>query len=252
MKRIALVVISGIALIVLSLTMQGAAWGGGKSTTAAVVTFDNSAQAVQLTIPASACTSVPNCQWKFYLTEPSHSLVVGSIDGSEGTLAIPYPANYCGSMEAEAYVGQSSSPAVQATVNQCCSPTSSTTMPPTWTSTDLDVDHPSCFTSAYGGSHDHHHDHHTSTSLPPGNAADSAPTPPSAAAASPPTVGSVGANSVTPTVNATATGPATVPTTTGPTSLPFTGVDVKALFFAGLALVALGLSMLVRRRAGVR
>lgn len=249
MKRIALVVISGIALIVLSLTLQGAAWGGGTGPGTPVVTFDNAAQAVQLTIPTSACTSGPNCQWKFYLTEPSHSLVVGSIDGSSGTLTIPYPTSYCGSMEAEAYVGLASSPAVEQTVNECCSPTSSTTMPPSWTSTTTTstsmpplapIPAPTATTTT------------TSTSLPPRNGGGTSTSPPSAAAASPPTVGSVAASSVTPTANASAALPATVAATAGPTSLPFTGLDIKALFFAGLALVALGLSMLVRRRAGTR
>jgi hypothetical protein len=251
MKRIALVVISGIALIILSLTLQGAAWGGGTGPSTPAVTFDNSAQAVQLTIPPSACTSGPNCQWKFYLTEPTHSLVVGSIDGSSGTLTIPYPASYCGSMEAEAYVGQSSSPAVQDTMNACCWPTSSTTMPSTWTSTSttsttmpalVPTPTPAPTTTTTT----------TSTSLPNGNGADSSASPPSAAAASPPAAGSVAANSVTPPANASAAVPATVPATAGPTSLPFTGLDIKALFFAGLALVALGLTMLVRRRSGAR
>jgi hypothetical protein len=44
---------------------------------------------------------------------------------------------------------------------------------------------------------------------------------------------------------ATATTPATPAT-----SLPFTGVDVKPFLFSGLTMIALGLSLLARRRIG--
>jgi hypothetical protein len=248
MKRIALVVITGIVLMVLSVAMQGAAWGGGTSPGTPVITFDNAAQAAQLTIPASSCNpSGPNCQWKFYLTEPSHSLVVGNIDGSSGTLIIPYPAHYCGTMEAEAYVGQASSPAVQETVSGCCWPSPSTTLPtptptsqPTPTPTSLPTPTPTPAPTS------------TSTTLAVANGPTGATLPPSAAAASSPPAGSVAATSVTPTGEVSTAVPTAVPATKGPTSLPFTGVDIKALFFTGLSLVALGLSMLVRRRARVR
>jgi hypothetical protein len=246
------VVISGIVLMVLSVAMQSAAWGGGTGPGTPVITFDNAAQVVELTIPASSCSpSGPNCQWKFFLTEPSHSLVVGSIDGSSGTLSIPYPANYCGTMEAEAYLGLASSPAVQQTMSGCCWPSPSTTMAtlapanqptPTWTT--MPTPAPTAAPTSAPTST-------TSTTLAAGNGPVGVTPPPSAAAASSSPGGSVAASSTTPTEQASSTVPAAVTAAKGPTSLPFTGIDIKALFFVGLALVALGLTMLVRRRARV-
>jgi hypothetical protein len=69
---------------------------------------------------------------------------------------------------------------------------------------------------------------------------------------------SAGAQSGEPTVVAATnqpvtTSPAPVPAataTTPATSLPFTGVDVKPFLFSGLTLIALGLSLLARRRIG--
>jgi hypothetical protein len=210
-RRIIVTASSFIALIGLGWTMEGAAWGATSSSSSATIIFDDAAQQAELIIPTPPCpVSQPNCEWKFFLNEPKLSVDVGTVYGTSGTLTIAYPKDFCGVIQADAYVGPPwvAKRGFQHTIEDCNTPP--TTAPPATTPTTAP---PST----------------TPTTAPPVVAATS--TPPAAPPAAAPTIVPVSA------------APAELPST-GPAALPFTGVNVKPLLYVGLALVMLGLYLL--------
>ncbi len=129
---------SVIALIALSVTLGGAAWSAADSSSTAVITFDDAAQQAQLIIPTPACpASQPDCQWKFFLNEPKLSVDVATVYGTSGTLTIDYPKDFCGVIQADAYVGPPwvAKRGFQHTIEDCTPPTTTTTAPPATTTT---------------------------------------------------------------------------------------------------------------------
>jgi hypothetical protein len=220
-KRIVVVISSVIALIALSVTLGGAAWSAADTSSTAVITFDDAAHQATLTIPTPACpVSQPDCRWKFFMNEPKLNVDVATVYGTTGVLTIAYPPDFCGVIQADAYIGGppwDAQRGFQHTIEDCKTPpntTTTTTEPPTTTTTTTT----------------------TTTSPPPPPVAQGphAPPPPPAPAPPPPA-----AASPTPVAS-----PATVPATVAPKQLPFTGVDVKPLWFIGLTLVALGVGLL--------
>jgi len=208
-KRIIVALASVITLVAFSVTLGGAAWSATNAPSTAVITFDDAAHQVTLQIPSPACpASQPDCQWKFFLNEPKLSVDVATIYGTSGTLTLAYPPNFCGVIQADAYVGPPwvAKRGWQHTIEDCQPPTTTTTTtePPTTTTTAPPV-------------------------VPPpisgNNVQPPAPTPPA-----PPVA--------TPVTTSTATAPAPL------TQLPFTGKPIKPFLFAGLALVAVGLALL--------
>ncbi len=211
MKRIIVAIASVMTLITFSITLGGAAWSATDAPSTAVITFDDAAQQVTLQIPSPACpASQPTCQWKFFLNEPKLSVDVATVYGTSGTLTLAYPPNFCGVIQADAYVGPPwvAKRGFQHTIEDCEPPTTTTTTtePPTTTTTTT-----------------------TSTTLPP------VPPPISGPTVEPPTPAPV----VVP-VAAPAPAPAPAPIT----QLPFTGKNLKPFLVVGLTLVALGLALL--------
>jgi hypothetical protein len=121
-------------LLLVAVTTEYAAWGAPDSTSSAVITFDDAAQAVHLTIPTPPCPdSQPQCQWKFFLNEPKLHVDVATVYGTVGVLSIDYPANFCGVIQADAYVGPPWVPkrGYQHTIADCVAATAtSSTEPP--------------------------------------------------------------------------------------------------------------------------
>jgi hypothetical protein len=138
-KRIIVALASVMTLIAFSITLGGAAWSATNTPTSAVITFDDAAQQVTLQIPTPACPeSQPTCQWKFFLNEPKLSVDVATIYGTSGTLTLAYPSNFCGVIQADAYVGPPwvAKRGFQHTIEDCEPPattTTTTTEPPTTT-----------------------------------------------------------------------------------------------------------------------
>ena len=88
---------AAFVLFMVSVTTEYAAWGTPDSPSSAVITFDDGAQAVHLTIPTPACpASQPQCEWRFFLNEPKLHVDVATVYGTSGTLTIDYPGNFCG------------------------------------------------------------------------------------------------------------------------------------------------------------
>lgn len=217
MKRIIVALASVITLVAFSVTLGGAAWSAANAPSTAVITFDDAAQVATLQIPSPACpASQPDCQWKFVLQIPKGDITVGILFGTSGTLAIPYPKDFCGVIQADAYQGPPFVPkrGFQHTIpSENCEPptTTTTTEPPTTTTT---TEPPTTTTTT------------TQPSVPPpvsGNTQPPAPTPVAAPVAAPVAI-------------STAAPPLT--------QLPFTGRDIKPFLFGGLALVAVGLALL--------
>ncbi len=106
MKRTIVAVGSVIALVALSMAFGGAAVNAADGSSTAVIIFDDAAQQAKLIIPTPACpASQPDCQWKFFLNEPKLSVDVATIYGTSGTLTLAYPKDFCGVIQADAYVG---------------------------------------------------------------------------------------------------------------------------------------------------
>jgi hypothetical protein len=221
-KRIVVVISSVIALIALSVTLGGAAWSAADTSSTAVITFDDAAQQATLTIPTPACpASQPDCRWKFFMNEPKLNVDVATVYGTSGTLTIAYPPDFCGVIQADAYIGGppwDAKRGFQHTIEDCKPPpTTTTTEPPTTTTTAMPAPP-------------------TTTPPPPPPVAQGPHAPPPPPAPAPPP-----ATAASPTPVAS---PATIPAAAAPTQLPFTGVDVKPLWFIGLTLVALGVGLL--------
>jgi hypothetical protein len=227
MKRMAVILSSVISLVALSATVGGADWSAAATSSTATIIFDDAAQQAQLIIPTPACpTTQPDCVWKFFLNEPKLSVDVGTVFGTSGTLTIAYPKNFCGVIQADAYIG--GPPWVpkrgfQHTIEDCTPPTTTTTTPPPTTTT---TEPPTTTTTT------------TTPVVPPvvtGNASPP-PTPPAPAPAPAPPAA--------PTAALPFSSPASTPASAAPAELPFTGVNTKPLWFVGLTLVALGLCLL--------
>lgn len=230
MKRIIIALVIAVTVVAAGAAgTAGTAWGASGSPTSAVITFDDQGQQAILQIPDPPCdTTMPNCVWKFFLNEPKLSVDVAIVYGTSGTLTIPYPANFCGIIQADAYVGPTdqgpwqSKRGWQHPIN-----TSSDNCEPSTTTTTTD-------------------------------APDTTPKPPTEPSSTPPAAAPVTAPTptepqVTPVVAAAVATPTT--TTTEPakpaaavTSLPFTGVNLEPFAILGVLFVALGLGLLVRRR----
>ena len=106
MKRIIKIIGATIGLFAISVPLGGAALSAADTSSSAVIVFDDAAHQAQLIIPTPACSaSQPNCQWKFFLNEPKLSVDVGTVYGTSGTLTIDYPSDFCGVIQADAYVG---------------------------------------------------------------------------------------------------------------------------------------------------
>jgi hypothetical protein len=220
-KRTVVAVCSVIALIGFTVTMGGAAWSAASSSSTAVITFDDAAHQAVLTIPTPACPpSQPDCQWKFFLNEPKLSVDVATVFGTSGTLTIPYPKDFCGVIQADAYVGPPfvAKRGFQHTIEDCNPPpTTTTTAPPTTTTTTV----PPTTT--------------TTTTPPVISSAVTTPPPPPAPPTPPP---------ATPVPAAPVSVPATTAAPAAPAQLPFTGRNIKPFLFIGLTLVVLGIFLL--------
>ncbi len=223
----AIVVMSSIiAVIGLSLTLGDTAWSAAESSSTAVIIFDDAAQQAQLIIPTPACpASQPNCEWKFFLNEPKLSVDVSTVYGTSGTLTLAYPRDFCGVIQADAYVGPPwvAKRGFQHTIQDCTPPTTTTTAPPTTTTTappatTTTTEPPTAPTTS------------TTTPTPPVFAATNDPPP-----AAPP---------APPLAPPPAAAPESAPVSATQPQLPFTGRDMKPLLLIGLTLVAVGLSLL--------
>jgi hypothetical protein len=253
MKRIAVILSAVIALITVSVTLGGAAWSATNTPTTAVITFNDAAHNVQLTIPTPACpTSQPDCQWKFFLNEPKLNVDVATVYGTSGTLTLDYPPEFCGVIQADAYVGPPwvAKRGFQHTIDDCNPPnttttttTTTTTVPPTTTTTTTRPPTPPTTTT-------------TTTTRPPtpptttttttttlpvaGPVAGTSTPPPGPPAALPFTATPAAPVAAAPVAAAPV---AAAPVAAAPAELPFTGVNTKPLWFIGIGLVALGLAL---------
>jgi hypothetical protein len=245
MKRAFIAASSVLALTLLSVTLGGPAWSATGSPSTAVITFDDAAQQVTLTIPTPACpTSQPNCMWKFFLNEPKLSVDVAIVYGTSGTLTLAYPKNFCGVIQADAYVGPpwEAKRGFQHTIEDCSGPVTPTT-PASTTPTDQ----PGQATATS-----------TTTSTVPGPVDAASSPPPAAAAGSPPSAptSASGAGSASTSHNAPADAtsgtPASAPVHPATGLLPFTGVGFQQFLLIGLSLVTLGLALLTSTESGRR
>jgi hypothetical protein len=220
-KRPLQLLVAGFVLLLFSATSEYAAWSAPDNPFSAVITFDDAAQAVQLTIPTPACpASQPQCEWRFFLNEPKLHVDVATVYGTSGILTIDYPSNFCGVIQADAYVGPPwvAKRGYQHTIEDCAAVTTTSTEPP---SAGAASEPPTTTT--------------TTASTPP-------PTPPDAAASA--TVPAL----ATPQAPTPSTTPAGSPGGAKPTQLPFTGSDIKPFLLIGWSMVALGSCLLIQRR----
>jgi hypothetical protein len=206
-------------LLLVGVTTEYAAWGASDSPSAAVITFDDGAQTVQLTIPTPACpVSEPQCEWRFFLNEPKLHVDVATVYGTSGILSIDYPSNFCGVIQADAYVGPPwvAKRGYQHTIEDCAAVTT------------------------------------TSSTEPPAAGAASEP-PPTTTASTPPPVPPDAAATATvpalaPPTPTRSTTPVGVAGDSKPAQLPFTGTDIKPFLLTGWSMVALGSCLLIQRR----
>jgi hypothetical protein len=231
MKRT--IIAAAVTAIALGTVLTGTAWGGPTTVTSAVITFNDPAQEVTLQIPTPACpASEPQCEWKFFLNEPKLSVDVATVYGTSGTLTIPYPKDFCGVIQADAYVGPPwvAKRGWQHTISDC-TPTPPTTVLPGPPVTAPPVTAPPATT----------------------------PITPPASTPLPSKLPVVAATSATiPDGSPTTTvAPSVVPATATPAAtpaaaqLPYTGLSVRPLLITGLTLVLLGFCLLIRRRPGL-
>ncbi len=221
-RRIVGMAVTLVGLLAVSLPLGSTVVSAQDTSSSPVIVFDDAAHQAQLIIPTPACpTSDPSCQWKFFLNEPKLSVDVGTVYGTSGTLTIPYPSDFCGVIQADAYVGPPwvARRGFQHTIEDCTPPsagassTTTATEPPTL----------------------------------PAAPATSVPAPP---ASVPPTSGGpTGALPFTGSTGATASSappasPVATPASAAPSQLPFTGIDTAPLVAVGSALVMLGLYLL--------
>ena len=225
MKRI---LIATVVAMTVGAALLAASTTAGASGPGPVITFDDANNVVTLQIPDPPCpTTEPGCVWKFFLNEPKVSVDVSTIYSSQaGTLTLAYPDNFCGIIQADAYIG----PTAQGP-----------------------------WTPQRGWQHQLPDSDCTTTPTPPSGPTQPV-TPPdgpqtSPVVTTPPvTVPATQEASSAPVAATAATTPSTVPATpvvkaaAEPTSLPFTGVNLMPLVLAGVTCVALGLGLLFGRR----
>jgi hypothetical protein len=212
------IIIASVMAMTVVAAVLAASTTAGASGPGAVITF--SATGATLQIPDPPCPATePNCVWKFFLNEPKVSVDVATVYGTSGTLTIDYPLNFCGIIQADAYIGPTANGpwtpqrGWQHPVTGDCTPDTTTTTTTVTPPATVPPDGPSQGVV-------------TPTTVPA-----PAPVPETQAAAVTPTT----------TVPAMKDG-ATV------TTLPFTGVNIMPFILAGVTCVALGLGLLVGRR----
>jgi hypothetical protein len=73
-------------------------------------TFYAAGQQIQMAIPSGGCQS--DCQWELYVNEPGApgAPTVAAPVGTSGTLVVPYPPNFCGTVQADVLVKSGSGP----------------------------------------------------------------------------------------------------------------------------------------------
>ena len=250
MKRI--LIASAVAVTVVAAVAVGTAWGAPGAPSSAVITFDDSAHQVTLQIPSPACpTTQPTCQWKFFLNEPKLSVDVNTVYGTSGTLTLAYPPNFCGVIQADAYVGPPWVPkrGWQHKIEDCTSATTGTTA-----TTDLPD---SGGTTATTDEPDTPPGSTTTTTDAPERGGTNAPVTPVGTPPGTVQLPDTQAAAVAPTVSPPATGasattpsalPDTAATSARLTSLPFTGADLQPFVYLGTMFVVLGIVLMVRRR----
>jgi hypothetical protein len=245
-KRI--LIASAVAVTVVAAVAVGTAWAAPGAPSSAVITFDDNAHQVTLQIPSPACpTTQPTCQWKFFLNEPKLSVDVGTIYGTSGTLTLAYPANFCGVIQADAYVGPPWAPkrGWQHPIEDCTSATTGTTDLPasggTTATTDEPDTPPSSTTTTEAPDHGGTDAPVTPVGTPPGTV--QLPDTQAAAVAPPVSPPATGASATTPSAL-----PDTAATSARLTSLPFTGADLQPFVYLGTMFVVLGIVLMARRR----
>ncbi len=228
MKRI---LIATVMALTVGAALLAAGSTAGASGPGAVITFDDANNVVTLQIPDPPCpTTEPNCVWKFFLNEPKVSVDVSTIytlPGVGGMLSLAYPHNFCGIIQADAYIGPTASgPWTPQRGWQHQLPDSDcTTTPPTPPSGPVQPVTP-----------------------PDGPQTTPVVTTP------PVTVPATQEAASAPVAATATTTPTTVPTApvvkaaAEPTSLPFTGVNIMPFILSGVTCVALGLGLLFGRR----
>jgi hypothetical protein len=235
MKRLHTFAAAITGAIALSASIGTVAVSAAPASSTPVLAFDDAAQQVTLTIPTPACApGHEGCQWLLFVNEPGVSgrPEVGEATGTTGVLTVHYPANFCGTLQADAQTGPpwtQEHGGVHTVENGNCAPTTTTTTttsPPTTPPTVLPVNTPQA---------------------PPGPPS----SPTVAAGATTPTAAPSGTALATGTVAAASTEPTTVPPAAlgasgrTPTQLPFTGADIRPYVLVGLTLIALGTFLLI-------
>jgi hypothetical protein len=245
-KRI--LIASAVAVTVVAAVAIGTAWGAPGAPSSAVITFDDSAHQVTLQIPSPACpTAQPGCEWKFFLNEPKLSIDVATIYGTSGTLTLAYPPNFCGVIQADAYVGPPWVPkrGWQHTIGDCTSATTATTDLPDTGGTTATTDAPDTPPSSTTTTTDAPEHGGTNAPVTPiGTTSGTVQLPDTQAAAVAPAVAPAAAE-------ASATTPSALPETATSarlTSLPFTGADLQPFVYLGTMFVVLGIVLMARRR----
>jgi hypothetical protein len=223
MKRTAMLIVAGITLIALSVGIQAASSEVAGGSPPVALVYDDAAQQVALTIPTPPCApGQEGCKWVLFVNEPKvpGKPVVGSVTGTTGVLTVKYPPRFCGVLQADARTG----PPFTQVYGLLHTVEGSNCTPLTSTSTST-----------------------TTTTLGPPTATAQPPVPPNASAtAVPPVIGPAAASTGSVAEPPAASG-TSLPASAAPTGLPFTGIDVTPLLLVGLALVATGLGLLMRR-----
>lgn len=212
MRKIAGMALGVIGLVAISVPLGTTAVTALDASSSPVIVFDDAAHQVQLIIPTPACPEAqPNCQWKFFLNEPKLSVDVATVYGTSGTLTIPYPSNFCGVIQADAYVGPPwvAKRGFQHTIEDCGPTTSPTSVPPDAPTTSTTGAPPAVVGSA-------------SQPGPPSSAGQAAPAP----------------------ASSTASAPVVSSASDAPTQLPFTGPRLQPLLLLGFGLLALSMFLL--------
>lgn len=223
MKRI--IIASVMALTVVAAVLAASTTAGASGgTSGPVITFDDANNVVTLQIPSPPCpTTEPGCVWKFFLNEPKVSVDVSTIYGTQaGILTLAYPENFCGIIQADAYIG----------------PTMSGPWTPQrgWQHQLPDSDCAPTPPSA------------PVAPVTPPDAPQTAPVVTQPPAALPATQDATSAPVTTPTTPTTVPVTPAVKAASEPTSLPFTGVNLMPFILSGVTCIALGLGLLFGRR----
>ena len=216
---------------VMAMTVGAALLAAGSTAGAAgpgpVITFDDANNVVTLQIPDPPCpTTEPGCVWKFFLNEPKVSVDVSTVYSTQaGTLTLAYPQNFCGIIQADAYIGPTANgPWTPQRGWQHQLPDSDCTTPPTPPTPP-------------------------SGPVQPVTPPDGPQTTP--VVTTPPVTVPAAQQAASVPVAATATTTPSAPVVKAaaePTSLPFTGVNLMPFVLSGVTCVALGLGLLFGRR----